>query len=74
MTCLFCKHGQTHQGTTTITLARDRTTVVFKDVPADVCDTCGEAYVADDVSAKLLAAAADAVSHGVEVDIRRYAA
>jgi hypothetical protein len=28
-----------------MTLERDTTTVVFKNVPAEVCQTCGEAYL-----------------------------
>jgi YgiT-type zinc finger domain-containing protein len=34
MKCLICKYEETQPGTTTMTLERDATTVVFKNVPA----------------------------------------
>jgi YgiT-type zinc finger domain-containing protein len=45
MKCVICKHEEIQPGTTTMTLERDTTTVVFKNVPAEVCQTCGEAYL-----------------------------
>jgi len=43
MKCVVCKTGQTHLGLATVTMVREGTTVVFRDVPADVCANCGEA-------------------------------
>ena len=60
MTCIVCHHGQTRPGTTTVTFHRDGQTVVVNEVPADVCENCGEAYVAEDVTAQGLAIAAEA--------------
>ena len=37
MQCTICKTGQTHPGTTTVTLQRDNTVVVIRDVPAEIC-------------------------------------
>jgi hypothetical protein len=53
-------------------MERDGSTIVFKSVPADVCDTCGEAFIDEDVSADVYAQAEAAVEAGVEVDVRRY--
>jgi len=36
MTCVICKHGETTQGTTTVTLEKDGSTIVFKEVPYGV--------------------------------------
>ncbi|OFW11059.1 MAG: hypothetical protein A3H27_17835 [Acidobacteria bacterium RIFCSPLOWO2_02_FULL_59_13] len=72
MNCVICKHGKTQPGTTTITLERAGTTVVFKNVPAQVCGNCGEAYVNEETSGKLLVAAEDAARSGVLVDVREY--
>lgn len=44
MKCPICKHGSTHKGYASITLERDGTTLFFKNVPADICDNCGEIY------------------------------
>jgi YgiT-type zinc finger domain-containing protein len=42
MKCVICKQGETQPGTTTMTLERDTTTLVFKNVPAQVCENCAE--------------------------------
>jgi YgiT-type zinc finger domain-containing protein len=73
MQCIICKHDETGTGKTTLTLERGNTTLVFKNVPARVCGNCGEAYVSEEISAKLLEAAEAAVRSGVLVDVREYA-
>lgn len=74
MNCVICKKGETQAGKTTITLERERTTLVIKEVPADVCKDCGEEYVSAEVTAQLLKSAEDVVRAGVQVDIREYIA
>jgi YgiT-type zinc finger domain-containing protein len=74
MNCVICKHGILSEGHTTLTLERDGVVVVFKQVPAQVCDTCGEAYIDEAVSHRLLIAADETVRAGAEVEVRRYAA
>jgi hypothetical protein len=49
-------------------------TLVFKKVPADICENCGEAYVNSEVSRQLLASAEQAAGLGVQVDVREYVA
>jgi YgiT-type zinc finger domain-containing protein len=74
MQCVICKHGKLNSGATTVTLERDDVTLVFKDVPAHVCENCGESYVDEEVTRQLLNEADDAVNAGVEVDIRHFRA
>lgn len=74
MNCVICKQGVLTDGHTTLTLERGGAVVVFKDVPARVCDICGEAYLDEAVSGSLLASAEQAVQAGVEVDVRHYVA
>ena len=74
MKCLICKEGEIHPGQTTVTLQRGETTVIIKDVPADICDNCSEYYLSDEVSARVLERADKAASTGAEVEILRYAA
>ena len=50
MQCPICPTGRLEEGTPTLTLERDGTTIVMKAVPANVCDTCGEATVEDEVA------------------------
>ncbi len=74
MKCALCKHGKTEPGTATVTLTREETTVVIKGVPADVCDTCGEYYLDEVATRRVMEIARRAVEQGAEVEIVRYAA
>lgn len=74
MKCVICKLGETRTGKTTVTLERDGTTLVIKGVPASVCANCGEEYVDEETTARLLQAAEEAVRARVQVDVREYVA
>ncbi len=73
MKCVICKQGETQPGHTTVTLERGQTVVVFRNVPAQVCANCGEAYVSEEVTAQLMEAAEEAVRARVQVDVRELA-
>ncbi len=72
MNCVICKFGETSPGTTTITLERDGLTLVVKNVPAQVCANCGEAYVSEKDTAQILAEAEQMAQAGALVDVRQY--
>jgi YgiT-type zinc finger domain-containing protein len=74
MKCTLCRNGTTKPGRVTVTLERGNTTVVLKDVPADVCENCGEYYLSAQVTERVLAQGEKAAAAGVEVEIARYAA
>jgi YgiT-type zinc finger domain-containing protein len=74
MKCVLCKQGHTQPGDAVVTLQRGESIVVFKGVPAQVCENCGEYYLSDEVTDQLLTAADRAVRDGAEVTIRRFAA
>lgn len=74
MKCVICKNGETEPGTTTLLLERDNTTIVIKQVPAEVCQNCGEGYVDEEITERLLQMAEDAIKSGVQVDIRQFIA
>lgn len=74
MQCVICKQGETRPGTATVTLERGSTTVLIKGVPADVCENCGEYYLSDEMTDRVLAMAEQAVAHGAEIEVLRFAA
>jgi len=45
MKCVVCQYGETESGTTTVTLTRGETTIVIREVPAQICTICGEEYL-----------------------------
>ena len=57
-----------------VTLERNSITLVIKGVPAEVCPNCGEEYVDEQTTRKLLKTAEEAIRVGVQVDIRDYVA
>lgn len=74
MKCPICKNGETHPGMASVMLERGNTTVMFKLVPAEICENCGEVYHDSQVTRSLLHQAESAAKGGVEIDVRRYAA
>jgi len=72
MKCVICKHGETKEGTTTVTFDRDGMTLVVKEVPAQVCMNCGEDYVDEQVAHEILLIAERMAKSGALVDVRRY--
>ena len=74
MNCVICKQGQTQSGLTTVILERGHTTVIIKEVPAEICENCGEYYLDEKVTDKIQKLAEQAVKQGVEIEVLRYAA
>lgn len=74
MKCVICKQGQLQEGKATVTLERGPTTVVIKDVPAEVCENCGEYYLSELVTQRIEQLAEQSVQHGAVFEVLRYAA
>lgn len=72
MKCPICKHGDTISGTASITLERNAATLVFKDVPAQICNNCGEEYFTDKITQSIMKQAELAIAQGVQIDVRQY--
>ena len=54
MVCLICRQSETVDGFTSVLFERGEFRLVVQSVPASVCPGCGEAYVVEDVAARLL--------------------
>lgn len=74
MKCLICKHGETSHGTATVPLTRGETAVIIKDVPADICENCGEYYLSENIAKRVYALADAAADRHTEVEVVRFAA
>lgn len=74
MNCVICKHGVTESGKTSVTLERNGLLLVVKNVPADICSNCGEAYLDSQVTENLLKIGEGALKSGVQVEICFYKA
>lgn len=74
MKCVICKHGQTRNQAVTVTFDRNEATVIVKSVPARVCENCGEQYLDQEVTARLLQQVEQAAGAGILVEVREYIA
>lgn len=74
MKCITCGIGNTELGTTTVTLEQDGTIVVFKNVPADIWQLCGEAYTDEDVTDRLLHIIEEEAQKGSKEEFIQYVA
>jgi YgiT-type zinc finger domain-containing protein len=74
MKCVMCKYEEVRDGSSTVTLERGSLTLVIKNVPSRVCPNCGEAYIDEGTTRKLLATAEAEVQAGAQVEVRQYKA
>lgn len=72
--CPLCRNGRLQTGCADTSILREGLALVIRDVPADICDNCGEQFFDADVTDRLLDIADEAVEAGVSVDVRRYVA
>ena len=74
MQCSLCRHGNTSPGSVTVTLERGPAIIIIKNVPAQVCENCGEYYLDEQTSRRVMEMAEKAVKNNAEVEILSYAA
>jgi len=74
MKCVICKTGETTPGKVTVTLERAPTVLLVKEVPAQVCDQCGEYYLDEHTTQRLYEQAEKALERNAELEVLRYAA
>lgn len=50
MTCLVCKHNRFRKGTTILPIERGAAILLITDIPARVCENCGETYLEEETA------------------------
>ena len=69
MQCVICKTGITEKAMTSTMLERDGNFIIIKDIPAEVCTQCGEAYFDEKTTHEILRTSNDAFSKGAELEV-----
>jgi YgiT-type zinc finger domain-containing protein len=69
MESVICKNGTTTTGFSTFTLEKNDCVVVFKKVPAMICQNCGHAYFSEEITTQLFKMAEETVAKGVGVEV-----
>jgi YgiT-type zinc finger domain-containing protein len=74
MRCITCKNGETHEGRVTMSIDRGSVVVVVRDVPAQVCTTCGEEYLDTEIIKKIETIVDHAQASGIDVSVQHFTA
>lgn len=70
MKCVVCKVGTVRKNKrTTLKFEKGGSLLLVKNVPADVCDTCGEAYMNQRVTGEVLSKVRFSLQKGVELEV-----
>jgi YgiT-type zinc finger domain-containing protein len=71
MICLICRQAELVDGLTAVHFERDEMRLVVNNVPAQICPSCDEAYVTEEVTVQLLRQAQIMSEDGIrEKDIK----
>ena len=54
MNCLICRQAELIDGVTSVTFERGEMMLVIDNVPAQICPSCADASVEEDVAVRLL--------------------
>jgi YgiT-type zinc finger domain-containing protein len=68
MICLICRKAEVQDGLVSINFERDEFKAMINLIPAKVCSACGEAYLDEQVTARVLDQAEE-LSHQGMMDI-----
>ena len=74
MRCIVCKNGSTEPGLVTVTVDKRTTVVVIRDVPANVCSTCGEEYIDADTMREIEKLVKSAQKAGMNIAVQQFKA
>ncbi len=72
MKCIVCKKGSTQQGRTTVSVDKGATIVVIRNVPAEICSTCGEEYIDTDTMKGIEPLVASAQKAGLTIAVQQF--
>lgn len=73
MKCVICKNGETKNGFTSLSLDRMDVTIVVKNIPAEICENCGESYLSEEISARVLQEAEQSIKKNSQVEVLNFA-
>ena len=72
MKCPICKHGDLEKGLSSFVVELYKSTIIFKNTPALICNVCAEVYFEEDITQTLFTKAKEIASAEVELDIRDF--
>jgi len=74
MKCTICRHGEAAPGQATVMLERGESVIVLKNVPAEICDNCGEHFLSAEMAEETARRANEAIARGAVVEVIQFIA
>lgn len=69
MNCVICKTGVMRDGQVTVTLEKNGSIILIKEVPAHVCDVCEHNYLDQEIAKEVLNRGNQAFIKGAELEV-----
>jgi YgiT-type zinc finger domain-containing protein len=67
--CSICKIGELTSGKVTVTLERNGSIVLLKNVDAQVCNNCSSYFLTSEMTRNVLQKAENSVKNGAELEV-----
>lgn len=67
--CSICKSGELGSGKVTVTLERDGSIVLLKNVQAQVCNNCASYFLDPETTRTVLNKAENSIKNGAELEV-----
>jgi len=69
MKCVICKTGTMHEGKVTVTLEKNGSIILIKEVPAQICDVCEHYYLDETITGEVLKRGNEGLLKGAELEV-----
>ena len=71
MECVICKAGSMYEGKVTVTLEKNGSIILIKEVPAQVCDVCEHYYLDEKITGEVLKRGTEGLLKGAELEVMK---
>ena len=71
MECVICKAGNMYEGKVTVTLEKNGSIILIKEVPAHVCDVCEHYYLDEQTTGEVLKRGSEGLLKGAELEVMK---
>lgn len=71
MECVICKTGAMHEGQVTVTIEKNDSIILIKEVPAQVYDVCEHYYLDEKITDEVLKRGQEGLLKGAELEVLR---
>ena len=71
MECVICRTGKMYEGKVTVTLEKNGSIILIKEVPAHICDVCEHYYLDEKTAGEVLNIGAEGLLKGAELEVMK---